>query len=70
MTREIQVRWFWMQTNRLKWACQQKGDGHEEESLYKSLLHKASDYFHGHAGHDLTEPNEIMAAGGEKRETE
>ncbi|KFA52357.1 hypothetical protein S40293_09693 [Stachybotrys chartarum IBT 40293] len=46
----------------LKWACQQKGDGYEEESLYKSLLHKASDYFHGHAGHDLTEPNEIMAA--------
>ncbi|KAI9166290.1 Cytochrome P450 monooxygenase iccF [Paramyrothecium foliicola] len=58
------------QTKRLKWACHQKGDSDQEESFYKSLLHKARDYLHGHAGHDQSELSEMLIVGSEKIETE
>lgn len=59
------------QAKRLKWVYHQhqKDDDDKEESFYKSLLHKASGTLNCHAAHNQSELMEIMALGGEKRET-
>lgn len=57
------------QAQRLRWAYQQNGDDDKEEAFYQSLLHKAGDHLTGHAGHGNSDLREIMALGGEMRET-
>ncbi|KAK2590981.1 hypothetical protein QQS21_011340 [Conoideocrella luteorostrata] len=59
------------QAKRLKWAYHnhQNGDGEKEEEFYKSLLHKTGNHLHGHSAHEQSGLSDMMALGGEKRET-